>query len=260
MQEYEQVYPAYYDCLELGQPGDVRFYVEEARRAGAPVLELGCGTGRTLIPVAQAGIDIVGLDRSPAMLSIARRNIASLSAETQRHVELVQGDMRSFYVEKRFSLVMIPNRSFLHLLTSEDQRQALTRIRDHLIDGGCLVFNIFDPRLEWIVEDYKFPGSPLRKHGEFVHPDTGNQVFVWATRQYDLEPQIIKEDFIFEEVDNQEKSVSRAYTSLTLRFVYRYEMQYLLELSGFKVENLYGNFQRGPFRYGGEQVWVARRS
>ena len=72
MQEYEQVYPAYYDCLELGQPGDVRFYVEEARRAGAPVLELGCGTGRTLIPVAQAGIDIVGLDRSPAMLSIAR--------------------------------------------------------------------------------------------------------------------------------------------------------------------------------------------
>ena len=111
--------------------------------------------------------------------------------------------MRSFYVEKRFSLVMIPNRSFLHLLTSEDQRQALTRIRDHLIDGGCLVFNIFDPRLEWIVEDYKFPGSPLRKHGEFVHPDTGNQVFVWATRQYDLEPQIIKEDFIFEEVDNR---------------------------------------------------------
>ncbi len=260
MQEYERVYPAFYDCFELGQPGDVRFYVEEAQRAGAPVLELGCGTGRTLIPVAQAGIDIVGLDRSPAMLSIANRNVAGLSAQTQRHIELVQGDMRSFYVEKRFSLVMIPNRSFLHLLTPEDQRQTLTRIRDHLIDGGRLVFNIFDPRLEWIVEDHKFPESPLRKHAEFVHPDTGNQVFVWATRKYELEPQIIKEDFIFEEVDNQEKSVSRAYTSLTLRFIYRYEMQYLLELSGFKVEVLYGNFQRGPFRYGGEQVWVARRS
>ena len=260
MQEYQGPGAAFYDCFELGQPGDVRFYVEEAQRAGSPVLELGCGTGRSLIPVAQAGIDVVGLDRSEAMLSIAKKHISGLGAETRKRIRLEHGDMRSFSLEQRFNLIMVPNRSFLHLLTPEDQRQALSRIHDHLTDGGRLVFNIFDPRLEWIVEDYKFPESPLRKHAEFVRPDTGNDVIVWATRDYEPAEQTVKEDFIFEEVDGAGKSIARSYSSLTLRYVYRYEMQYLLELCRFKVEALYGNFQRGPFRYGGEQVWIALKS
>ena len=260
MQEYEGAGATFYDYFELGQRGDTRFYVEEAQKAGAPVLELGCGTGRTLIPVAQAGIEVVGVDRSPDMLSIAEQHLSGLRAEVRDRVELVHGDMRSFSLEMRFNLIMIPNRSFLHLLTVEDQRQALGRIHDHLAHGGCLAFNVFDPRLEWIVEDYRFPESPLRKHAEFVRPETGNRVVVWATRNYEPEGQIIKEDFIFEELDGAGMSVARSYSSLTLRYVSRYEMQHLLELCGFKVESLYGDFQRGPFHYGGEQVWIARRS
>jgi len=260
MQEYEGPGAAFYDYFEHGQPGDARFYVEEAQRAGAPVLELGCGTGRTLIPVAQAGIEIVGVDRSPEMLSIAEKHLSSLSAQVKDLVKLVHGDMRSFSLEKRFNLVTIPNRSFLHLLNTDDQRQALTRIHDHLALGGRLVFNVFDPNLEWIVEDHKFPESPLRKHGEFIHAETGNRVMVWATRDYDPAEQTIREDFVFEEVDGSGRAACRYHSSLTLRYVYRYEMQYMLELCGFEVEALYGNFQRGPFRYGGEQVWVARRN
>lgn len=260
MLEYEGAGAAFYDYFELGQPGDVRFYVEEAQRAGSPVLELGCGTGRTLIPVAQGGVDIVGVDRAESMLAIAKEHISGLSAETRERIELVHGDMRSFALEKRFNLIMLPNRSFLHLLTPEDQRQALGRIRDHLADGGRLALNVFDPRLEWIVEDYKFPESPLRKHAEFIRPDTGNRVVVWATREYQPVEQVINEDFIFEEVDGAGMAIARSYSSLTLRYVYRFEMQHLLELCGFKVEALYGNFQRGTFRYGGEQVWVCQRT
>lgn len=259
MQEYEGAGATFYDYFELGQRGDTRFYVEEAQRAGSPVLELGCGTGRSLIPVAQAGIDVVGLDRSEAMLSIAKKHISGLGAETRKRVRLVHGDMRSFSLEQRFNLIAIPNRSFLHLLNTDDQHQALTRIHDHLAVGGRLVFNVFDPKLEWIVEDYKFPESPLRKHGEFIHSDTGNRVVVWATRDYEPTEQIIKEDFIFEEVDGTGMAICRSYSSLTLRYVFRYEMQYLLELCGFKVEALFGNFQRGPFRHGGEQIWIGQR-
>ncbi|HUV93888.1 MAG TPA: class I SAM-dependent methyltransferase, partial [Anaerolineae bacterium] len=90
MEEYDRSDARFYDYYSTGVPGDVRFYVEEARRAGSPVLELGCGTGRILIPTAQAGIDIVGLDRSPAMLAIAKEKLSELGPETQQRIELVE--------------------------------------------------------------------------------------------------------------------------------------------------------------------------
>ena len=166
MQEYNQTAAKYYDEFEFSQPGDVKFYTEEAVKAGSPVLELGCGTGRTLIPIAQAGVDIVGLDLSPEMLAKAGENIQKVGFDSQQRIELVQGDMSTFVLEQRFDLITVPNRSFLHLLTQDNQRQCLQRIRHHLNDKGCLVLNVFDPNLEHIVEDLKFPESPLRKHGE----------------------------------------------------------------------------------------------
>jgi len=259
MNEYDRIDAAFYDYYSTGLAGDVQFYVEEAGRAGSPVLELGCGTGRILIPVAEAGITIVGLDRAPAMLSIAKRKVGGLAAETQRRIRLVEGDMRRFSLGEQFNLVMIPFRAFLHLLSAEDQRQALGCIRDHLADGGRLVFNIFDPRLDIIAGHAGPLGQSMKKDSEFAHPESGNRVVVWDTRQYDPELQRLEQYFIFEELDGEGRVVSKTYSPLTLRYLYRYEMQYLLELSGYEVEALYGDFARGAFRHGGEQVWVARK-
>ncbi len=259
MNEYDRTDAAFYDYYLTGLPGDVPFYVEEAQKAGSPVLELGCGTGRILIPAAEAGLTITGLDRAPAMLAIARQKIAKLDGETQRRITLVEGDMRYFSLDQRFKLVMIPYRAFLHLLTPDDQRQALTCIREHLADDGRLVFNIFDPRLDLIVGQQGPLGTAQKKDGEFVHPGTGHRIVIWDTRQYDVERQMIEQDWIFEELDEEGKVISRRYSPLTLRYIYRYEMQYLLELCGYQIEALYGDFQRGPFRAGGEQVWVARK-
>ncbi len=262
--DFYQVAAAFYDCtfgregLE-GERSNVAFYVEAARQAGSPVLELACGTGRVLIPVAAAGLTVVGLDRSTAMLAIAQEKIAELPDATQQRIELVEGDMRSFSLDQRFKLITIPSRSFLHLMTPADQRQALGCIRDHLADDGRLVFNIFDPRLDKIVAHLGTLGSALQKDSEFRHPETGRRVVVWVTLHYDPTQQIIEEERIFEELDADGRVVAKTYAPLTLRWVYRYEMQHLLELSGFAVEALYGSYERGPFRYGGEQIWVARR-
>jgi SAM-dependent methyltransferase len=260
MGEYDRADAAFYDVYSTGTDGDLPFYVEEARRAGSPVLELGCGTGRILIPAAEAGLTVTGLDRAPAMLAVARRKIARLDAATQGRITLVEGDMRAFALGQRFNLVIIPYRAFLHLLTVKDQRCALGCIREHLVDGGRLILNIFDPRLDVIVIQQGLVGTAQKKMDEFVHPQTGRRVVIWDTIQYDLERQILEDERIFEEVDGEGKMVSRTYNLLTLRFIYRYEMQHLLELCGFQVEALYGDFQRGPFRAGGEQVWIARRS
>src|SRR5207253_2377433 len=116
---YREQTAALYDTISTGLEGDVSFYVDEARNSGAPVLELGCGTGRILIPIAETGIEIVGLDAAQSMLDIARRKVAALPEETQRRIELTEGDMRHFDLGRRFSLVLIPYRAFLHLLTVE---------------------------------------------------------------------------------------------------------------------------------------------
>jgi SAM-dependent methyltransferase len=260
MQEYTGVEATFYDFCFTGLEGDVQFYVEEAHKTETPVLEIGCGTGRILLPIAQAGVPIVGLDRSTTMLGILRRKLGKLGPETQNRVELVEADMRDFSLGEQFNLITIPYRAFLHLLTSKAQRQALACIREHLTDKGRLIFNIFDPSHELIAARLGPLGATLQKDSEFVHPDTGQRVIVWFSGQYDPEQQFLDAYFIFEELDAEGKVIAKTYSPLTLRYVYRYEMRYLLELCGYKVEALYGDFRRGTFRYGGEQVWVARKA
>ena len=260
MKEYDRLDAAFYDYYSLGVEGDVQFYIEEAGKAGSPILEIGCGTGRILLPIAESGVSIVGLDRAPAMLLLLRQKLAKYSSDTQGRVELIEGDMRNFSLSRRFKLVTIPYRALLHLLTPKDQRQALLCIREHLTDDGHLIFNIFDPSLEIIAAHLAPLGSALKKDSEFIHPDTGHRVIVWDTRQYDPEQQVLEQYFIFEELDDEGKVIAKTYSPLTLRYVYRYEMRYLLELCGYKIEALYGDFRRGPFQYGGEQIWVVRKS
>jgi SAM-dependent methyltransferase len=125
---------------------DVSFYVKLARQAataGQPVLELGCGTGRVTIPIAQAGVEVVGLDNAPAMLEVARPKAAAAGVD----VRWLTGDMRNFQLEQRFGLVIIPFRSFLHMLTDADQISCLSHVYEHLIPGGRLALNFFVQRL-----------------------------------------------------------------------------------------------------------------
>ena len=260
MEEHDRQDALYYDYYSTGVPGDVEFYVEEARRAGSPVLEIGSGTGRILIPVAEAGVEIVGLDRAPSMLAVAWEKVARLPPDVQKRIQLVEGDMRDFDLGRQFTLVMIPYRAFLHLLTVEDPKRTLRRVRDHLVAGGRLVLNVFDPSLETIVAHRGSLGSALKVDSEFVHPETGRRVLVWDTREYATEDQTLRQYFVFEELDEAGNVVAKRFNPLVLRYLFRYEMQHLLELAGFAVETLYGDFARGPFRSGGEQVWIASRA
>ena len=256
---YDQVLASYYDLFSKGIEGDVAFYAEEALRAGSPVLELGCGTGRILIPLAEAGVQVVGLDNSPEMLDLARARVAALGRQVRVRIELVQGDMRGFALNQRFKLIVIPYRAFLHMLTVKDQRQALECVREHLANDGHLVLNVFDPSLETIASFLGPLKGVLREATQFVNPATGRKVLVWESRDYDPLWQTVKQWWIFEELDGQDRLVSKVYTSVDLRWITRFEMEHLLELCGYRVDALYGDFGRGMFQYGGEQIWVASR-
>jgi SAM-dependent methyltransferase len=254
------LYPELYDIVYQDYLEDIPFYVEQATRAHGPCLELGCGTGRVLIPVASAGAEVTGMDLSSPMVARARRKVAALPEEVQARVTLQEGDMRSFDLGRRFALIYVPFRAFLHLPGTRDQIAALETIRRHLLPGGRLALNFFDPDLNLIVANMSPPVGALHRTGEeFVDPRSGNILIEWATIQYYPLSQEIDQYFVYDELDRRGRVVNRLYRGLRLRYIFRYEFEHLLARCGFDVEALYGSWDRGPvLRSGGELIWVAR--
>ena len=150
---------------------------------------MGCGTGRVAIPIAQTGVDVVGVDSSQAMLDQAELKADRLGAGAGA-LELVNADMRDFSLDITFDLAIIPFRGFLALLTVEDQRRALLNIRKHLNIGGRLVFNIFVPDIQMLLQVGDTPYH-LR---DVTDPDTGAAYVLWQQSSYDLHDQIRSEE------------------------------------------------------------------
>ena len=242
-----------YDSVYSYVTDDIPFYIDEARSAGGSVLELGCGTGRVAIPIAQAGIEIVGLDSSAAMLEVARRKAEK--APGARGLRLVEADMRDFSLDEVFGLVIIPFRGFLSLLSVEDQIQALANVRAHLAPGGKLAFNIFVPDLNMLVQE----GDVAYHLRDVTDSDTGRRLVVWHQSAYDNHNQIIDARVIVDDLEADGVVGRRFYRDFQLRYSHRWEIRHLLEVCGFEIVDLFGDFERSPFdETSTEMVWVAR--
>lgn len=238
--------------------GDVAFSVEAAQEAGSAVLEIGCGTGRSLIPIAQAGVDIVGLDLSEKMLAQAWQKIAQLDPQTQRRIQLVQGDMRDFALGRQFNLVLVTF-AFVFLTTPEAQREALACIGEHLAEGGRLIITNPDPKLDRLAAYLGSLGAVLKQEKVIEREETESRLIVWASRQYDPLLQVLKSTYLYEEADAEGQVIARHHRHLVSRQTYRFELQHLFEACGYEIEALYGDFNRKSFAYGDIQIWVVRK-
>ncbi|HET9852519.1 MAG TPA: class I SAM-dependent methyltransferase [Candidatus Limnocylindrales bacterium] len=233
--------------------GDVAFFRRLAETAGGPVLEIGSGTGRVAIQLAEAGFDVVGIDRSTAMLRVAEGRRASLAPEVAGRLTFLVGDMTALDLGRPFGLIVAPSRVFQFALTSEAQRAALRAMKAHLRVDGRLVLDLFDPAFEYIGPDAIFPA----RSGEVVHPRTGN-VVVWEIlgRPPDPAAQLVVSDWTARELGPSGEVLREETERLTLRWSTRSEMRLLFELEGLEVDAEYGDFDGGPSEYGKEQVWV----
>jgi SAM-dependent methyltransferase len=245
-----------YDARTAGFPGEIDWWVRQAVDAAGAVLELACGTGRVTWPIARAGVDIFGLDAGAGMLRVAEAKRGREPREVSERVRFVRGDMTDFSIGETFALAIIPFRAFQSLLTPESQRSSLTCIRRHLCPGGHLIIDIFDPRLDWLLPDRTEPGLPDRPNVK--HPVSGNTVSVEVlTRANDPLSQTLRERWRFTERTSSGATVRREEEILELRWTYRHEMQYLLELCNFVIEREISDFSDSPPAYGHEQIWVA---
>lgn len=238
--------------------GDIEFYVDQARRWGGPVLDLGGGTGRIAWPLAESGFEVTSLDLSEPMLARSETKRALASPAARRRVDLVHADVRDFALAGHFALAIAPGRTFQLLLTPDDQRSALETIRRHLRPGGVLVLHLFDPLLEACEAFDGVPSSTDR--GTVVLPDSGHQVTRRVVHRTN-EPlqQLITEVWEFTELDDAGNALRSEQETLRMRWTYRFEMRYLLDICGFEVEAEYSDFRGSPPDYAAEQIWVARR-
>ena len=222
-----------YDPWSRSVTEDVGFYVDLAVESGGPVVELGVGTGRIAIPVAAAGIRVIGVDSSRGMLDVCARRAALAGVATL--LDLRVGDLRDPPVGERVPLVICPFRSYLHLSSDGDRRRALRAAHDLLLPRGRLAFDVFMPGVDDIAET----------HGRWLEREPG----IFERADWD--------------VDERTLTLSvrggDAATTMSLAWLSPDEWRALLEDVGFEVEACYGWFDRRPFGGGEDTVWVARR-
>lgn len=253
---YDSFIADYYDTspILVKRTEDVAFYLNAAKKYADPVLELGCGTGRITMAIAEAGFRIVGLDISEKMLERAGEKRAALRREARERVHLVQGDMTQFDLAEKFRLIVIPFRPFQHLLETEQQIGCLNCAKKHLAANGRLILDFFQTDAERM-HDAKFLNeSPLVEYdlpgGRHVEMSERVAAFHRGEQRNDVEM-----IFRVRHADGAEEQLVMAWT---LRYFFRYEVEHLLARCGFGIEAVYGNFDCSPLGDGSpEMIFVA---
>ena len=222
-----------YDPWSRSVVEDVGFYVEEARRARPPIVELGVGTGRIAVPIAAEGIEVIGVDSSAGMLAVCAQRAELAGVGDQLDLRL--GDLREPPVEERVELVVCPFRSFLHLESEQERRTALGAARELLVPGGRLAFDVFAPGADDIEQT----------HGRWLEREPGiYERALWDREQRRLVLSV---------------RGAEAEATMSLAWVSPDEWRALLLETGFEVEAHYGWFDRSRYRGGEDSVWIARR-
>lgn len=234
---------------------DVPFYVEEAVAAGGGVLEVGCGTGRILIPIARKGVSITGIDGSPAMLARCRGQVSSEPEEVRRRVTLHEADMRDFDLGESFATAIIPFRPFQHLIETGDQLSTLRAIYEHLDPGGRLIFDVFNPDLSRIASG---PTDETEDTSQTLLPDGRTFRRTGRVKAVHAVDQTLLAELIYYVTLND--VTERLVHAFAMRWFTRFEVEHLLGRAGFSLEAIYGNFDRSALVDGSpEMVFIAER-
>ena len=227
----------YYDAAygELSkQRADMAFYESLAVECGGPVLELGWGTGRALLPIEARGIACTGVDLSPAMLEQFRRKPGAAA------VTLVCAHMESFDLgARRFPLIFSAFRAFQHLDTVEQQLACLARVRAHLAPGGLFAFDVFNPSLERMALD----SEPEVLDLSFAYEGRPTKRYVSATRN--RVNQLIRITMRYVE-ETGPGPARESIVHLSMRWFWRFELEHLLHRAGFTEVTIHGDFDRSP--------------
>ncbi|MCX7707422.1 MAG: methyltransferase domain-containing protein [Anaerolineae bacterium] len=225
-----------------------------AQRTGGPLLELGCGTGRLLVPLARAGYAVTGVDLSAEMLRRARAKLAA--ANLSERVTLIEGDYATAALGGPYRFAFCVMNTFLHLLTTDAQVRALRHWRQHLVPGGLLLLDIFHPDFRQLAE----------LDGRLIHdrtwrdPETGATVMKFVTCTADPARQLLHVTMLYDEIA-ADGEFRRTVAPYDIRYMGRAEAELVLERAGYALEAVYGGWDLAPFEGNPDRmILVAQRA
>jgi SAM-dependent methyltransferase len=242
---YLELESSIYDQVYSGITADIPFWEELATEycgENGEALELACGTLRVMLPVAEAGVRVTGIDESPHMLAVAQKKLEKADPEVRARIILEQADMRSFELGKKFNLIYVPFNTFGLLLTIEDQLAVLAAVKKHLASGGVFAFDVFVPDVarmhgselsRWQLEfDESFSDGSRVQRDNVREIDTRRQILsvTWRNRVY--QNRVLEQEFV---------------SDLKLTYFFPRELENLLARAGYEIVSYWGNYQRQDF-------------
>jgi SAM-dependent methyltransferase len=251
--DYE-AWAEWYDIFyEAADPGDIDFYHGLCRASGGPILEIGVGTGRISLPLAQEGMEIVGIDLYEPMLKVAQKRALDV-APLAGSLRLIQADMRDFDLKRMFPVVTIPARTLLLATTEEEQIQTLCCAVQHLAPGGTMAFNLFYPDPEMLADD---PDEEFLL--EVVEKPDGGRYVLTARNHFDLESQLNHGVQIAEELDPDGEVLRRQELEVVVRYLYPEQVIALCDRVGLEVIEMWGDFDGGDLDEESDEIVVLAR-
>jgi len=237
---------------------DAAFYLEEARRSPGEVLEIGCGTGRVLLPIARAGVRITGLDASRQMLERLRQRLAAEPAEVRGRVTVVEADATAFDLGRTFPLITAPFRVFQHMVTVDSQMALLKAVAKHLAPGGRFIFDLFNPRYDLLAMDRSRIAIDTPR---ITLPDGRTLERGARIAKVRWLDQVSEVEMVWYLSDGAGTPVREYVQPFEMRWFTRSEIEHLVARMGFRVEAVFGDLTRGPLVDGApEQVYTLTRA
>jgi SAM-dependent methyltransferase len=240
MTDYDLIAP-FYDIEHAHFDEDLNMYMNFAELCGSPLLELACGSGRLLVPLAREGYQLTGVDTSATMLNLAQHALEQAKVAAQ--CTLVQENMCALSLGQKFRLAFIALGSFGHVCTRLEQRQTLAAVRDHLTPGGKFILDISNADVRYMEQ---LSGQVL--HQGTWKRDDGALLSHFVSPASSLTRHMLELTHFYEE-HQQGEAVRRTVTTTQLYLFEKTEVELLLEEAGFGITDVYGEYELGPFEH-----------
>ncbi|MFO7537702.1 MAG: class I SAM-dependent methyltransferase [Chloroflexota bacterium] len=253
MSMYDQI-ARYYDLIHARLTVDLPLVLALAQQADGPILELGCGTGRLLRPLARAGYQVTGVDNSEAMLARCRQALAEETAATKARITLVKADLPALDKalgtgNEQFALVIIAYNTLMHLSLNQ-VNDLLRQLRPYLMKNGRLFIDVANPF--FLAETADAPQLTLEN--QFADPQTGDHILQFATTRLDSAAQICHVTWIFDASPAAGGGVQRHLSQMAYHYFYPHELEMALQSAAYRLEQLWGNYDQTPFAEDSERL------
>jgi SAM-dependent methyltransferase len=243
----------YYDAEHTDKTDDLALYSELAEEYGGPIFEVGCGTGRVMLHLAQEGYEVHGIDNESSMLDIARFKLDMFPFARDK-LRFYHGDVLTYELDKKFQLVLLSYNSLMHFHDQEDQLTLLEQLRRWTADDGLLVIDLPNAGEAFAAPDT----DSIALERTFIEAETGHLVMQQANSYLDRVEQLMRVNWIYDEVTG-DGTVRRTLAPVVFRYFFFAEVKLLLQKTGFRVKDVYGNTERGPFEDGCERMIILAR-